>query len=106
MVVLPAGRYTMGSPDNEKDRSDNEGPQHEVTIIKPFAASRTEVTFDEWDACVAAGGCDGLPTDPQPQPPRRYPPLAAGRSPRMIEMAGRSDSPQPNRADIDHAQDV
>jgi formylglycine-generating enzyme required for sulfatase activity len=58
MVVLPAGRYTMGSPDNEKDRSDNEGPQHEVTIIKPFAASRTEVTFDEWDACVSSGGCN------------------------------------------------
>jgi formylglycine-generating enzyme required for sulfatase activity len=57
MVVLPAGKFTMGSPDNEKDRSDSEGPQHEVVIAKPFAVSKTEVTFAEWDACAVAGGC-------------------------------------------------
>jgi formylglycine-generating enzyme required for sulfatase activity len=59
MVVLPAGMFTMGSPDSEKDRSDGEGPQHEVMITKPFAVGRTEVTFDEWDACVSGGGCHG-----------------------------------------------
>jgi Sulfatase-modifying factor enzyme 1/TIR domain len=58
MVVLPAGKFTMGSPDSEKDRSDSEGPQHEVVITKPFAVGRTEVTFDEWDACVSGGGCN------------------------------------------------
>ena len=57
MVVLPAGKFTMGSPDSEKDRSDSEGPQHEVMIAKPFAVGRTEVTFAEWDACAVAGGC-------------------------------------------------
>jgi formylglycine-generating enzyme required for sulfatase activity len=30
-----------------------------VTITAPFAVGRYEVTFDEWDACVADGGCDG-----------------------------------------------
>jgi formylglycine-generating enzyme required for sulfatase activity len=57
MVVVPAGKFTMGSPESEKYRSDGEGPQHEVTIAKPFAVGRTELTFAEWDACVAAGAC-------------------------------------------------
>jgi formylglycine-generating enzyme required for sulfatase activity len=58
MVVVPAGTFRMGSPATERDRSSNEGPQHEVTIAKPFAVSKTEVTFEQWDACVAAGGCN------------------------------------------------
>ena len=57
MVVVPAGKFMMGSPESEEDRFDDEGPQHEVTIAKPFAVGRTEVTFAEWDACVAAGAC-------------------------------------------------
>jgi hypothetical protein len=57
MVVVPAGKFMMGSPESEKDRSNDEGPQHEVTIAKPFAVGRTELTFAEWDACVTAGAC-------------------------------------------------
>jgi hypothetical protein len=57
MVVVPAGRFTMGSSDNEKGRQDNEGPQHTVTIGKPFAVGKFDVTFAEWDACVDAGVC-------------------------------------------------
>ena len=34
-------------------------PVHEVTLALPFALSLYEVTFAEWDACVAAGGCGG-----------------------------------------------
>ncbi len=52
MVVIPAGKFTMGSPDTEADRIENEGPQHEVIVAKPFAVSRFEVTFDDWDACT------------------------------------------------------
>ena len=55
MVVVPAGKFMMGSPPSEKGRFDSEGPQHEVTIAKPFAVSKFEVTFDDWDACVAYG---------------------------------------------------
>jgi formylglycine-generating enzyme required for sulfatase activity len=58
MVVVPAGDFMMGSPPNEKGRYDNEGPQHRVTIARPFAVSRFEVTFDEWGACVNYGGCE------------------------------------------------
>jgi formylglycine-generating enzyme required for sulfatase activity len=57
MIVVPAGKFTMGSPEGEKDRSDDEGPQHEVTITKPFAVGKTEVTFAQWDNCVAASAC-------------------------------------------------
>jgi formylglycine-generating enzyme required for sulfatase activity len=57
MVVVPSGKFIMGSPNGERDRFADEGPQHEVTIAKPFAVGKTEVTFAEWDACVAAGAC-------------------------------------------------
>ena len=39
----------------------DEGPQRKVTIAKPFAVGKFEVTFAEWDACVAAGGCKHKP---------------------------------------------
>ena len=58
MVVVPDGSYMMGSP-SEHSRRDNELPQHRVTIREPFAVGVYEVTFEEWDACVSAGGCDG-----------------------------------------------
>ena len=51
MVVVPAGKFMMGSPEGQGD--DDEHPQHEVTFDKPFAVSKFEVTFDDWDACVA-----------------------------------------------------
>jgi Sulfatase-modifying factor enzyme 1 len=39
-------------------------PPHRVTFARQFAVGRFAVTFDEWDACVAAGGCNGYkPSD-------------------------------------------
>ncbi|MFQ5562070.1 MAG: SUMF1/EgtB/PvdO family nonheme iron enzyme [Parvularculaceae bacterium] len=58
MIVIPSGAFSMGSPETEASRDLTEGPTVGVTIEKPFAIGRYEVTFDEWDACVAAGGCD------------------------------------------------
>src|SRR5262249_10215759 len=57
MIVVPAGRFTMGSPATEKGHNGTEGPQHLVTITKPFAVSKFDVTFADWDACVSVGGC-------------------------------------------------
>ena len=57
MVVIPAGSFTMGSPQAEPGRQLTEAPQHNVTIAKPFAASKFAVTFAEWDACAAHGDC-------------------------------------------------
>jgi formylglycine-generating enzyme required for sulfatase activity len=63
MVVVPAGSFTMGSPANEPQRGNGEDQIH-ATIAAPFAAGRYAVTFDEWDACIADGGCNGYkPSD-------------------------------------------
>jgi len=59
MVVLPAGEFVMGAD----SRFAAEGPAHPVAIPRPFAVSRTEVTFDQWEACVADGGCAREPDD-------------------------------------------
>jgi formylglycine-generating enzyme required for sulfatase activity len=56
MVAIPAGSFVMGSPSGEVGRQTDEGPQRTVSI-KAFAAGKFEVTFDEWAACVAGGGC-------------------------------------------------
>ncbi len=48
MVVLPAGNFTMGSPEGERDRDDSEGPQRQVTIPKPFAVGKYEVTLGQY----------------------------------------------------------
>ena len=59
MVVVPAGTFKMGSLQTDKNAHTNELPQHQVSIAKPFAVSKFELTFAEWDACVAGGGCSG-----------------------------------------------
>jgi formylglycine-generating enzyme required for sulfatase activity len=56
MIVVPAGPFKMGSPTTETGHEQNEGPQHDVTIGRPFAVSRFDVTFAEWDACASVGG--------------------------------------------------
>jgi formylglycine-generating enzyme required for sulfatase activity len=55
MVVVPAGEFTMGAPATELGGE----AQHRVRIEAPFAVSKFEITFTEWDACVATGGCRG-----------------------------------------------
>jgi formylglycine-generating enzyme required for sulfatase activity len=61
MIVIPAGRFTMGSLENDADSRADERPRHEVTLESPTAVSKFEATFDEWDACVAAGACPPVP---------------------------------------------
>jgi formylglycine-generating enzyme required for sulfatase activity len=58
MVVMPSGLFVMGSPTTEVGRGRDEGPQREVSI-SPFALAKYEVTFQQWDACLAGGGCNG-----------------------------------------------
>ena len=54
LVVVPAGEFTMGGSETEFEK-----PAHRVAIAKPFAIGRYEVTFAEWEACVAAKACKG-----------------------------------------------
>ena len=63
MVVIPAGEFMMGSPDNEEDRSNDEGPRYKVSFRAPLAVAMHDVTFDQYDACAAAGGCKDAAAD-------------------------------------------
>jgi formylglycine-generating enzyme required for sulfatase activity len=60
MVMIPAGKFSMGSPINEPKGSRDEAPQHEVTFAKPFALGRYAVTFEEYDHYCQAVGKDQL----------------------------------------------
>jgi len=51
LVPIPAGEFTMGSPESEEHRDDDE-TQHRVTLTKSFHLSRTEVTQGQWEAVM------------------------------------------------------
>jgi formylglycine-generating enzyme required for sulfatase activity len=63
MIVLPAGKFLMGSPDKEKGHQADESPQHEVTIPASFAVMKAEVTRGQFAQFVqeqkyqTTGGC-------------------------------------------------
>jgi formylglycine-generating enzyme required for sulfatase activity len=59
VVVVPAGQFIMGSPQNELARSSDEGPQHPVTITRPFAVGKFHVTVDQFAAFVNETGYRG-----------------------------------------------
>jgi formylglycine-generating enzyme required for sulfatase activity len=48
MVPIPGGEFVMGSPEDEADRADDEGPQHKVRV-EPFWMGKCEVTWDEYN---------------------------------------------------------
>ena len=53
MASIPAGSFTMGSPEDEEGRSGTEGPQHEVTFAKSFFMARHPITQTQWRAVAA-----------------------------------------------------
>jgi formylglycine-generating enzyme required for sulfatase activity len=60
MVVVPSGQFTMGASAADIEAGDapkSSAPARSVTISRPFAVGKFEVTFSEFDACVSAGGC-------------------------------------------------
>lgn len=63
MVGLPPGTASLGAGETEANARPNEKPQRPVTFASMFAIGVSEVTFAEYDACVAAGGCSGRPND-------------------------------------------
>lgn len=54
MVMIPAGEFMAGSPDSEAGRDEDEGPRHKVTILRPFAVGKYEVTNEEYATYVQA----------------------------------------------------
>lgn len=81
MIVIPAGSFMMGSPDNEKGRSSDtaqgaiEGPQR-LANIRQFAVGKFDITKKQWAAFVkttkhpAGGNCGWakLPGEDSTQP--------------------------------------
>ncbi len=57
LVAVAPQSGTIGSPASEPGRYPDEGAPQTAKIEQPLAVGRYEVTFAEWDACVAAGGC-------------------------------------------------
>ncbi|MFC1793568.1 SUMF1/EgtB/PvdO family nonheme iron enzyme, partial [Planctomycetota bacterium] len=47
-VLIPAGKFEMGSPSTESDRGNNEGPVHWVIISRPFYMGKYEVTQEQY----------------------------------------------------------
>jgi formylglycine-generating enzyme required for sulfatase activity len=51
MVYIPEGRFLMGSPETEKGRNSDEGPQHQVTL-EPFYMGKYPVTQAQYKAVM------------------------------------------------------
>jgi formylglycine-generating enzyme required for sulfatase activity len=62
LITIPAGSFAMGSPDDDFDGTQYERPRHRVRVER-FELGRYAVTVDQWDACVADGGCVHRPLD-------------------------------------------
>jgi formylglycine-generating enzyme required for sulfatase activity len=56
MVIVPAGSFLLGSPADEPNRRDDEGPQRRITMSAPLAVSRYEIRRGEYEAFVRATG--------------------------------------------------
>ena len=52
MVWIPPGEFMMGSPEDEQERLDNEGPRHRVTFAQGFWLGKYEVTQAQWQAVM------------------------------------------------------
>jgi formylglycine-generating enzyme required for sulfatase activity len=54
MRRIPAGTFIMGSPMDEYDRNNDEGPTHEATIWRPFYMGTCEVTQEQWEKAMGS----------------------------------------------------
>ena len=58
LVEIPAGKFTMGSPEDEKDHQEDEA-QVSVTLTKPFGLGKTEVTQGQWKSVMGTEPWEG-----------------------------------------------
>ncbi len=54
LVLIPAGKFLMGSPETEKDHEGIEGPQREVILSAPFYMGVHEVTQEQWETVMGS----------------------------------------------------
>jgi formylglycine-generating enzyme required for sulfatase activity len=76
MIIIPPGRFVMGSLATERGRTPREGPRRLVTVAPRFAVSEHPVTIYEWNTAIANGflGFDAItaPSAPLTEAQRRY----------------------------------
>ncbi len=58
MKVVPPGEFEKGPPPSASGHFHNEGVVRTITIARPFAVGKYEVTVAQWRACVAADRCE------------------------------------------------
>lgn len=63
MVVIPAGTLPIGAPTPDEMRwhaasTPPAPPPHMISFSVPFAIAKYPITLGQWNACVAAGGCN------------------------------------------------
>jgi formylglycine-generating enzyme required for sulfatase activity/serine/threonine protein kinase len=66
LVLIPAGRFDMGSPDSDKDANGSEKPRHPVRITRPFYLGATEVTQGQYRAVTGANPSHFKESDDHP----------------------------------------
>ena len=99
LVEIAAGSFLMGSPPNEPERSEDEGPQHEVTLTS-FFISQTPITQAQWRQVARWQPLPaerwGRQLDPEPSffQPRSNPKARGFDDGRFSLLAGETDSDQ------------
>ncbi len=56
LALVPPGQYSMGSPDSETGRNNDEGPRHAARLSRPFYVSTTEITVSQFASFVTSSG--------------------------------------------------
>lgn len=60
LVSLPSGNANLGAAVDDGESRTNERPRRPVSFANLFAIGVTEVTFADWDACIAEGACPNV----------------------------------------------
>jgi len=61
LVIVPAGMFTMGSPEGESGRFTDEGPERDVTLSRSYYLGTHEITQGQW-AAVYGNNPSGYPS--------------------------------------------
>ena len=59
LIEIPVGKFTMGSPEDEKDRREDIEAQVRVTLTKPFGLGKTDVTQGQWEQVMGTDPWEG-----------------------------------------------
>ncbi len=63
LVAINPGRFMMGPATEGMTQKARAAAEQEITVDAAFAIGRYEITFDDWELCVTAGGCASSPAD-------------------------------------------